>query len=1024
MPQPELQIPKVSKLQNLPIVLVAGGAGFIGSRLCESLLNQNVFVYCLDNLTTGKKTSVSKLLSYKNFSFIEQDLNTFPVNLLEKIDYIFHIAGLEEYLSGENINLEILLVNSVGTKNLLDIAAKNKSKFLFVSSHDIYQGAISSVSLSHYAGISEEDERKYTHHEAKRYGEALITTYFQKYKIDSRIVRLSDVYGPGMNLETGSELSRLIKEAKAGESLNIYGDGLEVLHPTYIDDALYGLTKAMFAQGTTGKIYTIVNPEEETTLSMAYALQSILGGGVKINFLPQKESLKFPLRSINIARTQEELGWLPKVKLSDGLKETLLYKEKTEESTGPARDEPEAMSKKITEVENKIQQIESLQKEEEPKRPKIKISFPKLVAPRLSFPSPLLITVPLVFAALMLLLLFPIFKLVSEVGTGVTNLIKMEDDARLGNFEEVTQEAENAEENFRKANATLNNISWLSSLFLDKEDWQNYERTIYIGEKVSSAAKHLAKSTTPARKILKATLSREGIRQDVEQDAIVAKEELKQADNNLALVEGEIKDGDIKIPLCEYFKKECTKIRNSFNLIPQGRSLIKDSLTVLDIYPDLIGGVDQKRVYLLLFQNNMELRPGGGFIGSYGLITFENSRLSDFSVNDIYSIDNQLKGHVDPPDEILHFLGQPNWYLRDSNWSPDFPISAKRAEWFFEKETGQEVNGVVAIDLAVAQKLLSALGPIELKDLNTSVNASNLFEKAETISEINFFPGSTQKKDFLSSLARELMNTIFNAKEENLPKILNKIGESIKEKHIQIYINQGVLEKKIADANWGGEIKKGRQDSDYLMLVDANLGANKANYFIKRELAVNIAIGKEGEITNKVVILYENKSPADTWPGGSYKNYLRLFVPLGSKLVSVETQDRKSAVFSKRLDEKALKSLKENEFLVLESSESGKTTFGFLFEVGVKSKKEIKVTYELPKDLKLDHSQNSPVYNLLFQKQPGALNDALNLGINYPSFLEIKEARPTPQISPQVISFKTDLGTDKSFQVIFLKKSD
>src|SRR5574340_1269627 len=134
---------------------------------------------------------------------------------------------------------------------------------------------------------------------------------------------------------------------------------------------------------------------------------------------------------------------------------------------------------------------------------------------------------------------------------------------------------------------------------------------------------------------------------------------------------------------------------------------------------------------MVLFQTNMELRPTGGFIGSFGLLTFDNGRMSELNVSDVYSADGQLKGHIDPPAPIHDYLGEANWWFRDSNWDPDFPTSAKRAEWFLDKEIDQKVDGVFAIDLGLIKDALRLTGPIFLADYNMDVTSDNLYEKTQ-----------------------------------------------------------------------------------------------------------------------------------------------------------------------------------------------------------------------------------------------------------------------------------------------------
>ena len=141
--------------------------------------------------------------------------------------------------------------------------------------------------------------------------------------------------------------------------------------------------------------------------------------------------------------------------------------------------------------------------------------------------------------------------------------------------------------------------------------------------------------------------------------------------------------------------------------------------------PYLLGN-DKTKTYLILFQNNMELRPTGGFIGSFSLVKFSKGKMVDMPVYDVYTADGQLKGYVEPPTPIRDFLGEANWFLRDSNWDPDFAISAQRAEWFLNKELEIGVDGVVGIDLEIIRSLIKIVGPIKLIDFNQTIDENNM----------------------------------------------------------------------------------------------------------------------------------------------------------------------------------------------------------------------------------------------------------------------------------------------------------
>jgi hypothetical protein len=474
----------------------------------------------------------------------------------------------------------------------------------------------------------------------------------------------------------------------------------------------------------------------------------------------------------------------------------------------------------------------------------------------------------------------------------------------------------------------------------------------------------------------------------------------------LSLIEGEFKNPSLINQTWVFLG-----VRNQFNELNQKiselKKIILEAKKGIEILPWLIGQ-DQKRTYLVLFQNNNELRPTGGFIGSFAFLTFEKGRFVDFEVQDVYWADGQLKGHVEPPAELKKYLGEANWYLRDANWDPDFPSSAVKIQWFLEKETGRKVDGVVGINLFVAQKLLEAVGEVELPDYKEKINANNLFERAQYYSEIGFFPGSTQKQDFLGSLARVLFEKIKNAEEKTKIGTAKAIYNSLKSKDILIYLNNPQAMAIIFDLEWDGGIRSVKCQisnvkclADYLMIVEANVGVNKANHFVERGMVEEVKINESGEVKKNLKISYQNKSPSAHFPAGDYKNYLRILVPRGSQL-------EKIFVDSQELEKEKIDI----------GDISGKTSFGFLVNIPVGGKKEIEISWLLPEKIELD----SKIQYLYFlQKQSGIKREKFNLEVSPPPGIAIIPSWPSAIVQDNSYFFVSDLSSDLLFEMYFVR---
>jgi hypothetical protein len=299
--------------------------------------------------------------------------------------------------------------------------------------------------------------------------------------------------------------------------------------------------------------------------------------------------------------------------------------------------------------------------------------------------------------------------------------------------------------------------------------------------------------------------------------------------------------------------------------------------------PWLLGDTE-KRLYLILFQNNMELRPTGGYIGSFALVNIQDGKLIDLEVQDVFSADGQLKGHVEPPEPIKKYLGEAGWFLRDSNWDPEFSISAQRAEWFLDKEIGISLDGVIGIDLEAVKKLLDVTGEIKLEDYSKTISSNNLFDETRSQIEQNFFPGSRTKASFLTSLSSSLLSKISEPSGVSRVDLARAIILGLEEKNIQVFLHNGRALKSIELLGWAGGLPTTSCGEtcfgDWVGISEANVGVNKANYYIERSVDLSINLNEE-QVKRTLTITWRNKAPRGAGEKGRYKAYVRLLAPGG-----------------------------------------------------------------------------------------------------------------------------------------------
>ncbi len=447
----------------------------------------------------------------------------------------------------------------------------------------------------------------------------------------------------------------------------------------------------------------------------------------------------------------------------------------------------------------------------------------------------------------------------------------------------------------------------------------------------------------------------------------------------------------------------------------------------IDTWPMLLG-FNGTRTYLILFQNNMELRPGGGFIGSYGIVQLLNGRLNKFSINDVYDADGKLIAHIDPPFLLQRYLGASHLFLRDSNYGINFTDNALRAEDMLHLETGQKVDGVIAIDTDFVKAILEALGPVPVEDYKETVNADNFYLLTQTHTEKDFFPGSTQKKDFLRSFYNSLLSQIMNKKRLPYLPLIKKSGELAQEKHLLFYFNDKSIEtlftvNNLSSSLWTDDVVKGNAVSDFLGINEANLGTNKANYYIMRSIEHMEKLTDDGSIVATITILYQNSSKQDSRYGGDYKNYLRFILPSNARLQSISIDDKDKQITQAITDERIYtrKNFIPPKELEVEATQTDdKNIFGFLLTVPASTSKKVDISYILPNII--DMTQASFVYNLHLFKQPGTENDSYLFSFSYPSNFTITDGPSDLVKLGSKVNWESILNQDKLLRITFSQK--
>lgn len=942
--------------RNTPVGLVVGAAGFLGSHLVDALLEKGIQVIGIDDLKAGLKRNLEQASEKRNFHMLIESPDKLNIGL-ERLDYIFIIP--QKYWDLEKV---------------FELFKQRQSKCLLVSSIDLYERN------------EEQDFRELQFLEKK------IAKFAEAHHLNARILRLGPIFGPRMDFKTKDPLIKLIQQALTGD-LNS-GVSLEFSsRALYCQDAVDLIIRTIFAGATSQKIFDGVMPAPVKVAEIKQVLMDPVWYESR-GFTPTELP---PWPTPNLEKSLKSLNWQPKSKLVSSLRETMNYFKDNEieipkvEEEKKAGKQPEEFSQQWNEEQK--EGLEAL---------KFKPGKPQKIKnggkPERFFLPYHQIYLVLILAFITYALIWPLVNFGWGVWSYQTQLSEGFKNLTAGEFDKSLTNIQKAETGARSAESVLSAFEPLRKIGYFRERFETKDDLVNLSMLSISSVKSATRGTQALMEGIKATTGE--LTASSSGYFNTAQVELASSNTDLAkmqtLLGSNNLDKSLPAPFARKFSSLLTKLNQMSSLVEQARAL-----SVL--LPSLVGIDGGSKSYLILLQNNMELRPTGGFIGSFAKVTFTGGKLQKLDVNDVYAIDGQLGIQVEPPKEIKEDLGQKFWYLRDSNWEPDFPTSARQAEWFFTKETGDQVVGVIALDVSAIEEILSIIGPLNLADYKEKITSENLFERAITYAEVGFFPGSQAKKSFLTALTNEMFNKLFFLPQNNWPGIIAALGRSFDEKHIGIYLNDPKLFSYLTSQNWTQTFPRqssGEQKQDFLSLVEANLGANKVNYYLDRNYKLETVVGKEGEIRHRLRLSYTNRSPSDAFPAGKYKNRMRVYLPMGSKLT------------------RALWGETEITKQVTSFSDYGRAGYSMLLELSPREQKTLVLDYAVP--VKLEFEGNLAKYRLDIIKQMGTLKDPLEWSISYPISYQLVSDQ-VKKIGPQETSISTDLSRDRSFEVEFKK---
>jgi len=506
-------------------------------------------------------------------------------------------------------------------------------------------------------------------------------------------------------------------------------------------------------------------------------------------------------------------------------------------------------------------------------------------------------------------------------------------------------------------------------------------------------------------------------------DAAIAHGELAAAESLLSRIDQSV--------LPPEYREKSVRLEKA---LPLAVALLDSYVEHQSLFRELLGA-NGPRTYLFLFQNNHELRATGGFIGSYALLDVNSGRIRRFFVDGIFNPDGQLKENIVPPKPIQKISA--GWSLHDSNWSPDFPAAAEKAMFFYEKSGGPTVDGIITLTPEVLERILTVVGPVTLSEYGVTVDAENFIPIIQEEVEVRYDKEENEPKRILGDLTEVLLRRFlsFDHPEETW-QLGSALSGLLNERHILLYSRHSEIQNLIQAAGWSGKIIPASHD--YLSVIHSNINGYKTDGVIDEIIQHEVTIHADGSVVDMVAITRTHRgghTPYDWWNKVN-ADYLRVYVPEGSKLLSAEGMTREFP--EPPLDYDALGFRRDPDIVREEeatridevsgtriSTDAGKTVFGNWVYVSPGESVTVRYVYELPFRVLVGGGKDNPEvdsYSILYQKQSGTPGAALMARLSYPEAL--KPVWQTPEnLIPYQRVFETNrtLASDFYWGVVFGK---
>ncbi|HRZ84526.1 MAG TPA: DUF4012 domain-containing protein [Candidatus Dojkabacteria bacterium] len=983
---------------STPISIIVHGGNRMGYLTAKTLVEQGGYVVIIDKFNTDTKKYISELKKSDLVDFFDFKGFESLFKNIKRFDYLYYM--LEDKLKENEFESKDFLLETKYLELSLTQVKKNNAKFSLLTSLALNRELAKRTNSDYLSKPS-----AYSNIELQKYCETMVAEFKDKTDINARIVRIGTLIGSGVEKVEDESIHNLITEATQSSQITIKGDGLDIHNLIQEDDAIYGLLKLTFSNNTKGEVISLANKNDYTTLSIAYKLLELNTEAQSIRFEDDPDE-KYLIQDIYVpAPHASKYGWNPQMTLEKALIEQIqVYYDNINKSWDISSTQ-EKESKKTTTKVTKTKLGEFIHKLTEPIR-KIKIHRGNSRLSKKGILKSIITSV--LIAAFSYFVIYPILGTVIGLSVINSSIKLLSQNVFNSNTDSNNQQISKIENNLTRISGSFENMGWMFSVFGKKSLYNDFSKVLTASQQSVQGGKLLLEATYPLSMYIKDFKPAITFDESVPSTTREYRDYLEKIGENRYKLE----EASYRITLANEILKKIDI--NSFPKITQEKvikikELSKTAESATNTYkettaflPEILGVTERQR-YLVLLQNESEIRSTGGWITSYGIVGIEGGQIRELFVDDIYNADGTLRvqgKRYSPPESMSKALGIDEWSFSLVNWSPDLAETRIASEQFVsDLGKGNDLDGVITIDITFFQKLLDKWGGVEVPGEDEIITGQNIYEKVFQMHR-EFTPGSTQKTTFLANLANEIIKKFLSMDIGQFVEIGDVLLSSLDEKHLQVSFKNNSAYNFFNNRNWAGSLDNKYNDAP--ISIDWNWGGNKANQYLNKNLALNISIKDEETIDFAYTLTVENSSTNNVYPQGDYINYQRIFIPSEAQILKVVGFDK-------------------NKFSTYK--ESGLKVIGGWFNIPVKEVATLEISYRLKRtdsgsQFPLTKQDGTTFLDLNIFKQAGERKHAYKLDIAYPPSWVLTNPAGLNTISNQ-LSSRFELNKDMEYKIVW-----